>query len=348
MPPAPPTFGLTLLTPTQLLSRNAANARSHPLKPHPHSLTILTTWCSKYALDRYHMPDATNLLHLLEKMNYIQGLQNEEEVCEVAFRVGSILIKKFLGVKREGDGRAATAKEVGVLSGEVGGLWMEMRGEKRGEDGVGEGGDCGDGAEVGGDGGDEKKIEEVDNEVGEVEHGQEEIEEDGHGGIAAQDDSGEQDDEDSLARLENAYATRVQQPHKSTAQQFHSEGHLRKATLAAATAVDEPKTPAPTITAKVKTQSMSTPGQIKPAPAHLLKVKATNKPAQKDDVLETKLNQAKLYMAEVNKTKLDELYKQREALIKSIAARKAEEETLENKLRVKREEMVLLMMSIDA
>ncbi|SMR64833.1 unnamed protein product [Zymoseptoria tritici ST99CH_3D1] len=344
MPPAPPTFGLTLLTPTQLLSRNAANARSHPLKPHPHSLTILTTWCSKYTLDRYHMPDAQNLLHLLEKMNYIQGLQNESEVAEVAFRVGSILIKKFLGVKREGDGRAATAKEVGVLSGEVGGLWMEMRGGKGG-DGVGEGGDGGDGEEEVERVEHKEKVEEVEDgegKVEEVEHGQdqEENEEDEHGENA-------QEDANSLARLENAYATRVQQqPHKSAAQQSHSKGHPRKATLAAA-AVDEPKTPAPPIiTAKVKTQSMSTPRQIKHAPAHILK--ATNKPAQTDDLLEAKLNQAKLYMAKLNKTKLDELYKQREVLIKSIAARKAEEERLEKKLRVKREEMVLLMMSIDA
>ncbi|SMQ56510.1 unnamed protein product [Zymoseptoria tritici ST99CH_3D7] len=285
-----------------------SRARKDPLKPHFQDLAAIADWCKKFSLDRYHMPDATNLLRLIEKMRYVQGLQSQEEVHELAFRVGKILIQKYLGVKKGGDGRAATAKEVNVLAREVGELWKETT------------------------------------DMAEEENEEEDVEEVVHGGDAKAIDDGDSgdndDDEDSLARLENAYATPTPQ--------VRSNDHLRKATSAAgADEHKTPPAPVIAGKVETEPNNTSRPSKpgvfssmvplerladIRLAPAPGRVSNATARPAQ--------YLEAKRYTASLN-----ELYERREALVKRIAARKIEGERLGAKLKSKREEMVLLVLN---
>ncbi|SMQ56565.1 unnamed protein product [Zymoseptoria tritici ST99CH_3D7] len=123
-------------------------------------------------------------------------------------------------------------------------------------------------------------------------HGKETAVEEVEHDKAAQATNHDDDDEGSLARLENA---------------SRFQDHRRKATPAAV--VDEPKTPAPIITTKV---------QVPPKKALLARA---SRPISMTQISEAKLNQAKLYMAELKQAK-QELYKRREALIENVAARR--------------------------
>ncbi|SMR63283.1 unnamed protein product [Zymoseptoria tritici ST99CH_1E4] len=209
MPP-PPTFGTTALTITHLLQRNKAGARlGHlALKLDDEHAAILADWCAFYQLDRYHMPDATNVLYLLRKMNYVQRLNEEGEVYEVAFRVVKILVDRFKGKKPKGKKptgqavRAADDQTVELLARKVAILW-----KRHNEKGEGEEEEEEEEEEVGlgiKQGNDDEDSEE-DGEGDGVEHGEADDEE-------ADDQNG--DDEDiaendvsSRIRLENVYAS---------------------------------------------------------------------------------------------------------------------------------------------
>ncbi|SMR65030.1 unnamed protein product [Zymoseptoria tritici ST99CH_3D1] len=187
-----PTFGTTNVTLDQLLQRNKNKARigKYALKLHEHDAAILAAWCDKWNLDRYHMPDAINLLRLLRKMHHLQHIPHEAGVRELAFRIGKKIADTYLGKKENGGKRAATTQDLEGLAQKVAELWkMEIPRVVNEQAGCGPAGEE-DGGEV--DGGDE--------DGGDEDEGEEDKEEED--GVDTPDNDGE-----SLARLENAYAT---------------------------------------------------------------------------------------------------------------------------------------------
>ncbi|SMQ56428.1 unnamed protein product [Zymoseptoria tritici ST99CH_3D7] len=260
MPPSPPimsaTLGATHRTLEQLHARkkNGHRLPQHKLKLRDEEAATLDAYCKKFSFDRYHMPDAPAFFRLLEKLKYAQHLKTENDVFEIAYRVGMIFIENYAGKKGVNDGNVAKANEVEELAKEVAKYWKKKLAKK------GVSGEHHHGEENG------------------EENGEEAEEEDGH---AVEPEDQADNDNKTLVSLENAWATPViaQTPasqsntrlnhrtHTSTSTPVVASVNKAKAqTPTIAATVNPPKTPASA--SKIKTSPKSTPGLTIAAPVN--------------------------------------------------------------------------------
>lgn len=247
MPPSPPimstTFGATHRTLEQLHARkkNGHRLPQHKLKLRDEEAATLDAYCKKFSFDRYHMPDAPAFFRLLEKLKYAQHLKTENDVFEIAYRVGMIFIENYAGKKGVNDGNVAKANEVEELAKEVAKYWKKKLAKK------GVSGEHHHGEEAGEENGEE--AEEERGEAGEEEDGQ----------TVELEDQADNDNK-TLVSLENAWATPViaQTPASQPNTRLNHRTHTSTSTPAVAP-INKPKAQTPTIAATVNAPKTPTP-----------------------------------------------------------------------------------------